>query len=66
MLKRKTLRNKGIIIKTKFFGGQLAPRKMFRDDLWWNTEPEIENIIEVKPNPMVIKAEQIFRDALKK
>lgn len=53
-------------MKTKFFGGQLAPRKMFRDDLWWNTEPEIENIIEVKPNPMVIKAEQIFRDALKK
>jgi hypothetical protein len=44
---------------------------MFRDDLWWGTAPEIEsrlggNRIEVKPNPMLIKAEQIFRDALKK
>lgn len=49
--------------------------EMFRDDLWWNTAPEIEsnaNRIEVKPNlnpipnPMVLKAEQIFRNALKK
>jgi hypothetical protein len=64
---RKTLRNKGIILKTKYFGGLLPPRKLFRDDLWWrNVQPEIENIIEVKPNPMVIKAEEIFRDALKK
>lgn len=39
---------------------------MFRDDLWWNTELELENVIEVKPNPMVVKAAQIFKDALKK
>lgn len=43
---------------------------MFRDDLWWNAAPEFESMhsrrIEVKPNPMVLKAEQIFRDALKK
>lgn len=43
---------------------------MFRDDLWWNSAPEIETLpsrrIEVNPNPMILKAEQIFRDALKK
>lgn len=44
---------------------------MFRDDLWWNIASEIENIppiVNVKPNynPMVVKAEQVFRDALKK
>lgn len=43
---------------------------MFRDDLWWNmpTEIEIPTIVDVKPkfNPMVAKAEQIFKDALKK
>ena len=41
---------------------------MFLDDLWWNLASEIESIskrrIEVKPT-MVLKAEQIFRDALK-
>lgn len=48
----------------------LHPNEMFRDDLWWSTAEEIESMlnrrIEVKPNPMVVKAEQIFRDALKK
>jgi len=52
----------------------LAMLEMFRDDLWWNTaehdgqqqEQQQQQRIEVKPNPMVLKAEQIFRDALKK
>lgn len=61
----------GVIIKSNYFGESLRPNEMFRDDLWWNSAvPEIESKsnrrIEVKPNPMLLKAEQIFRDALKK
>jgi hypothetical protein len=45
--------------------------KMHNDDLWWivgdsEVSPPPNRQIEVKPNPMVTKAEQIFRDALKK
>lgn len=60
-------------MKVNYFGGILHVNEMFRDDLWWNTAAQIDsnaNRIEVKPkpapNPMVLKAEQIFRDALKK
>lgn len=60
-------------MKSNYFGGLLEPFEMFRDDLWWNAAPYAEsmpNRIEVaptsNPNPMVLKAEQIFRDALKK
>lgn len=62
--------NQGVIIKTPYFGGKLEPPDMFLDDLWWNTAEEINSIfknrIQVKPNPLVLKAQQIFRDALKK
>lgn len=62
--------NQGVIVKSNYFGGLLETEEMHRDDLWWNSAPEIESIanrrVEVKPNPMVLKAEQIFRDALKK
>jgi hypothetical protein len=62
--------NEGLIIKTPYFG-LLRPHEMFRDDLWWNTPAEIEKIppiVDVMPkhNPMVAKAEQVFKDALKK
>lgn len=65
----------------KTLGGILEISEMFRDDLWWNTPEdgdEQENVkietvvsqqrIEVvpNPNPMVTKAEQIFREALTK
>lgn len=50
--------------------------KMHSDEIWWHvgefeaqvTLPQPNRQIEVKPNPnpMVTKAEQIFRDALKK
>lgn len=62
--------NQGIVVKSNYFGGLLEADEMHRDDLWWNSAPEIESLanrrIDVKPNPMVLKAEQIFRDALKK
>lgn len=66
--------NQGIVIKSSYFGGVLSINKMHSDDFWWIVgeteiaEPKPRPIreIEVKPNPMVIKAEQIFRDALKK
>jgi hypothetical protein len=63
----------------KTLGGLLELSEMFRDDLWWNM-PDEEDVkiqtvpvvsqqrIEVipNPNPMVLKAEQIFREALTK
>lgn len=62
--------NQGVVVKQNYFGGLLEAEEMHRDDLWWNSAPEIESRanrrVEVKPNPMVLKAEQIFRDALKK
>lgn len=62
--------NEGLIIKTPYFG-LLRPNEMFQDDLWWNMPSEIEKIppvVDVMPkyNPMVAKAEQVFKDALKK
>jgi hypothetical protein len=43
---------------------------MFCDDLWWSVPSEIEirpAFVEVIPNnPMVLKAERIFKDALRK
>ena len=45
---------------------------MHNDDPWWHVgendapTPKSNRQIEVQPNPMVTKAEQIFRDALKK
>jgi hypothetical protein len=44
---------------------------MHNDEPWWHVgesaAPPVKNRkVEVKPNPMVTKAEQIFRDALKK
>lgn len=54
-------------MKSAYFGGILDPQDMFFDDLWWSLEKKISiRRIEVKPNPMFLKAEQIFRDALKK
>lgn len=72
MWKRKNLAcsTEGAVIKINYLGGKLASSEMFRDDLWWQSAPDSESgyirRIEVKPNPMVLKAEQIFRDALKK
>lgn len=57
-------------MRQKYFGGILTPNEMFRDDLWWNAAENLEickpRRIEVMPNPMVVKAQLIFRDALKK
>jgi hypothetical protein len=62
----------------KSLGGLLELSEMFRDDLWWTTPDEEDDVkietvanqqrIEVQPNPnpMVLKAEQIFREALTK
>lgn len=64
--------NQGVIIKLNYFGGVLSINEMHIDDLWWLVgesqvaPPKLARQIEVKPNPMVTKAEQIFRDALKK
>lgn len=67
--------NEGLIIKTPYFSMLLNPNeihKMFQDDLWWNVPTEIEKIafrsVVVMPtyNPMVARAEQVFKDALKK
>lgn len=66
--------NQGIIIKSNYFGGILSANEMHNDDLWWHVgendapPPKSNREIEVQPNPnpMVSKAEQIFRDALKK
>lgn len=74
-------KKKGMLLKLEYFGGLLKLSNMFSDDLWWNmadddSKPEIlvsqlqpqQRRIEVEPNnnPMVLKAEQIFREALKK
>lgn len=76
-----TIKKKGMLLKLEYFGGLLKLSNMFSDDLWWNmanddSKPEIlvsqfqpqQRRIEVEPNnnPMVLKAEQIFREALKK
>lgn len=50
----------------------LKPNEMFRDDLWWivPSEMEIHTVFEVRPNPpnnpMVLKAERVFQEALRK
>lgn len=65
-----TFYKKGIVINIPFFGAKLSPNEMFRDDLWWAVPPpeiDISPIVEVRPtNPMVLKAEKVFQDALKK
>lgn len=63
-------------MRAKYLVGLLEPSDMFRDDLWWNMPEEplpaeilvSQRRIEVEPpkNPMVLKAEQIFREALNK
>jgi hypothetical protein len=62
----------GVIIKTEHFG-MLDESEMFRDDLWYNMPdeevvPVVTSRIQVVPhhNPMVQKAQEVFRDALKK
>lgn len=63
---------KGTIINIPFFGAMLKPNEMFLDDLWWKIPSDIEiraNVIQVIPNtdnPMVLKAEKIFQEALRK
>lgn len=70
------------MLRSSQFGGNLEPKQMFKDDIWWNcgdSEDTFDTIIiPVQPNntnspipppptnPMVTKAEEIFRNALKK
>ena len=59
-----------MIVKNKYFTGEngdLEPSEMFTDGLWWICEFEssiVEKVVHV--NPMLLKAENIFKDALKK
>ena len=54
----------------------MQPNHMFKDEMWWNCG-DVEEILDTiiipvqpnstnPPNPMVTKAEEIFRNALKK
>lgn len=58
-----------MVVKHKYFAGAsdgMELNEMFNDSLWWMCEFEspVEKVKEV--NPMLIKAEGIFREALKK
>lgn len=47
----------------------LDPHQMFRDDKYWEVNDDLlMPVIPVKPhpNPMVLKAEKIFKEALQK
>jgi hypothetical protein len=65
-----------VVISHEYLGGNLDESEMFRDDIWWNVADEDAPVsqirIQVQPgpalpqNPMVTKAEEIFRQALKK
>ena len=59
-----------MVIKHKYFAGALDGlelSEMFNDALWWMCEFEspVEKVV-TNVNPMVLKAEGIFREALKK
>jgi hypothetical protein len=66
-----TFNDKGSLINLPYFGAKLKPNEMFRDDLWWEigVENESHPVIEVRSNPnnpMVLKAQQVFQEALRK